>query len=175
MAVSNFGALKTLYNTLVAAPQLAGVSVVFGEENIRAQEFPLPMVVLVPTSGTYEFDAYGYAKGLDPDVDMIWPLRENLELHLWAFSDDPAATPIDHANEVEGLRQKVLRAMWAQRAEGTAFDPASERWALMQDQVNRYGRVLIMTVRVDVYSSITDPLPVEATVTSVPVTVSIES
>lgn len=175
-SVASYGALKTLFTMLSASTSFAqqSVTLAFGEENKIAQEFSTPYVCMVPTTGSYKKDTVGFAKGAfdsatgqyaNTDEDMYWPLSQTVELWLWAFDPDPAATAIDHADAAENLRAAVLQAFWDQRPQGLYFEPTGERWATMQDQQNRYGRALVMTVSCDV--TVSYLAPVDATVEEV--------
>jgi hypothetical protein len=166
------GALKTFFGALQASAFLTGVSLAFGEENILAEDTAPPKVVIVPTGGPIDNNP-GYAAGLDPSVEMIWGIHETVELYCIGFDIDPNALPIDHADAVESLRQKVLSALRDQQAQytdvisvahGLAWRPISERWQLMQNAVNRYGRALIITVAIEI--SVPIATPQEATINS---------
>ncbi len=176
--MAEYGALKTLFVMLRDSLSFTGnrVSLAFGEENKIAQEYPTPFVCIVPVNGAYDKDQVGYAKHEydaetqtyaddASDLDMQWPLHQQIELWCWAYDETPGALAIDHANATENLRAYVLQAFWDQRPGGLYFEPVGERWALMQDAENRYGRALVITISADV--TVKYVAPVEATVTEV--------
>src|SRR5262245_5252378 len=101
---------------LSSSEVLTGVSVVFGEENVNAQEHELPMVVVVPLGGQWKTPSF--VRNLDPNVNVIWATDEAVEFHLWASDPDADATAIDNAAAVETLRERVLQALQAQRPNG---------------------------------------------------------
>ena len=160
-----FGALKTLLLTLQAAPTLAGVSVIYGEEDISAQDALLPVVVVVPVEGAYSEP--GYSQNLDPNIENIAEVRESIDLHLWAVSSLDNPQPVDNADAIETLRAQVLQAFWSQRATGLFWKPISERWVTDENAVDRYGRALVITVQADI--SVPDVSPTEATIQTVEV------
>jgi hypothetical protein len=177
----NYGSLKTLVELLGAFLVPLGISVVFGEENIRAQDAQLPMVVVVPIGGQWVVGGASYYKSANPNVGGPWMTQENIDLYLWSAdidSDGRAkdnATAIDHANAVENLRARVLQAFQSQTAfyatdgvtkkYGFMFRPTSGRWERQGDEINRYGRVYVLTVNVDI--TVPDVLPVDATIDEV--------
>lgn len=168
------GALKTLFGALQNSAYMSGVSLVYGEEDIAAQDFALPMVVMVPNGGPYDPNRQpAYIQGEDPTIEMAWAVTQNVDLYLWACSTSPTAQPIDHADAIETLRQLVLSAFQDQRvqfdsqgntANGLAFTVVSERWEKMQNALNRFGRALVLSVTAEL------PVPMAtppfATVTS---------
>lgn len=166
------GALKTLMGALTASAFMTGVSLVYGEEEIAAQDQALPMVVVVPRGGQID-NQPGYSQGIDPTTEMLWGISESVDLYLWAWSSLPNAQPIDHTDATETLRQLVLSALQDQRVQfdsqgnisnGLAFKALSQRWETMQGALNRYGRALVLTV----IAEITVPMatPPNAQVTS---------
>lgn len=166
------GPLKTLFGALAASTYLTGVSLVYGEEEVHDTSQALPMIAMVPTGGDFE-DSPGYSTGLDTNVEAQWAVGESVDLYLWASDTSPTATPIDHVDAVETLRQRVLSALQDQRAQytdvisvahGLWFKPTRQRWQLMQGGFARYGRALVLTVTTVI--PIPMAAPQEATVTS---------
>ena len=165
------GALKTLVTTLTAAPSLRNATVLFGEENINAQDATLPFVCVVPVGGPWSnpTDLPGYYRNADLELNNIWMTQESIDLYLWAADSDPSAQPLDHADAVETFRQEVLQALQYQVAyadvtgtkhRGFKFNPVSGRWAQMNQASVRYGRAYVLTVTVDITAI--DVLPVDA-------------
>ncbi len=151
--MASVGALKTLMTMLAAAPSMVGVSLAFGEEALRAQEYTLPMVTLVPIGGSWGAGLPGYAQDTDVDLENIWMTSEAINLVLWANANmeaDPPPTAVDHADAVENLRSNVLRALQSQAALGLKFVPVNGQWSLFDEQVNRFGRGYTLTVNVDI-------------------------
>lgn len=170
---SPYGSLKTLMVMLTATPALSGISLVFGEENINAQEFPLPMVVMVPVGGTWGPPGTpGYYKNASPDLNNIWMTQETIDLYLWNNDPDAEATEVDHADAVEDLRARVLQALQSQSPQGLMYRPVSGRWQLADKENNRFGRAYVLTVSVDI--TIPDTLPVLATIEEVTVNGSLQ-
>jgi hypothetical protein len=170
--MATIGSLEPLMDALTSAPTLAGASVVFGEENLASNEYPLPRVVVTPIGGNWE--SPGYYKDANPDVTAIWKTDENIELSLWAESTDPTRQlPIHHATAVEDFRAAVLQALQAQRSTGLFYKPVSGRWQLDQDAVSRLGRSYVLTVVVEI--TVPDVVPIEATYTSVTLTEEIQT
>lgn len=143
----NYGALKTLFIMLQSQPSLRGVAVVFGEENIAAQDLACPVVVMVPGAG--QWDAPGYIQDVNPSVEMIWGTTESIDLHCWAAATGNDS-PIDNADAVEVLRARVLQAFQLQLNNGLAYKPVAGRWLTMGNSVNRFGRAYVLTVQVDI-------------------------
>lgn len=174
--MASVGALKTLMTMLADAPSMTGVSLVFGEENIRAQEFRLPMVTVTPVGGSWTNGLPGYYEDANVDLENIWLTTENINLTLWACADmdaSPPPTAVDHADAIENLRCNVLRAFQSQAAQGLRFVPVSGQWALYDEQVNRFGRGYVLTVQVDItYPS---ALPVDVTLETVEVNPEIDA
>jgi hypothetical protein len=167
----SLGSLKPLLLMLQAAPSLAGVSVVFGEEMTPAQDIPTPMVVMVPIAGSLT-NQPGYIRNVDPSVNMTWFVVEDIELRMWAYSSATNAQPIDHADAVETLRAQVLQALQFQQAPGgLRYIPQRERWDLMQNASIRYGRSLALTVQVEI--GIPDVLPTETLVTGLSISATV--
>ncbi len=171
------GAYITLMAMLQAAPSLQGVSVVFGEEYKNAQEFPLPMVAVVPGSCVFKTDSFpGYGQVTAPDLDNLWMLTETISLVCWASVDanaNPPPTAVQNADAVEDLRVNVLRALQTQALGGLYFVPQSGQWQLFNDQSSRYGRAFVRQVAVDITHT-TAPY-VDATVPCVEITPEIEA
>lgn len=166
------GSLKTLLQMLQSSPTLQGASVVFGEENINAEDFLLPMVCVVPIGGTWK--APGYFEFADTSLNAIWSTSEAIEIWMWSAADPHSAQPpseIDSADAVEELRARVLQALQFQAPNGLMYSPVSGRWSRMGDGSNRYGRGYALTVQVDI--AIPDVLYPKATVRTVTESVSI--
>ncbi len=173
MINSVYGSLRILMTMLAAAPAMEGVSLVFGEENINAQEYPLPMVVVVPVGGGWgPPGAPGYYKNASLDVNNIWMTQESIDLYLWNNDADPEATEVNHADAVEDLRARVLQSLQTQAPNGLMYRPLSGRWQQQDKETNRFGRAYVLTVQVDI--TVPDTLPVLATVEKVTVNASIE-
>lgn len=162
------GALKTLYGALQASAYMAGVSLVYGEEEVNDQSLALPMVVIVPRGGPIDNDP-GYVKGLDPTIERVWGVSESIDLYLWANA--VSGLPIDNADAVESLRQLVLSALQDQRVafdsngnelDGLWYKAVSQRWETMQGAFTRFGRSLILTVTAEI--SVPMATPPNATV-----------
>lgn len=151
----SYGALKTLFLMLQAAPSMVSASVVYGEEMINAQDQTYPMVAIVPIGGSWQQPGY-YQDG-STEINNSWMTSENIDLYLGAWDPDPAATPIDHANALEDFRAAVLQAFQYQSPTGLMYRPISGRWVLAQDVINRMGRAYILTVQCDI--TIPDLLP----------------
>jgi hypothetical protein len=143
----NYGALKTLLTMLQSAPSLRGVSVLFGEEMIAAQDSACPVVVMVPGAG--QWGSPGYIQDVNPSVEMIWATTESIDLYCWAAATGNDS-PIDNADAVEVLRARVLQAFQLQLNNGLAYRPVSGRWLAMGNSVNRFGRAYVLTVQVDI-------------------------
>lgn len=167
------GPLKTLFGALAASTYLTGVSLVYGEEEVHDQSIVLPMVTMVPMGGPFEASP-GYSANLDPAIESQWAVVESVDLYLWAADASPTATPIDHTDATETLRQLVLSALQDQRAQytdvadvarGLFYRPVSQRWQTMQSAYVRYGRALVITVAILIPIAMAPPQ--EATITSV--------
>lgn len=170
------GPLKTLFGALQASAYMAGVSLVYGEEEVNDQSQTLPMVVMVPRGGPVDNDP-GYVKGLDPTVERVWGISESIDLYLWAYSTATNALPIDHADATETLRALVLSALQDQRVgfdaqgnelDGLWFKAVSERWEPMGGAFTRYGRALVLTVTAEI--SVPMATPPNATINSESIT-----
>jgi hypothetical protein len=143
---------------LAAAPTMVGVSLQFGEESIADESAAVPRVILVPLGGEIIEPSYSFQT--DPDSENQWSTVEQCDLYLHAWSTVANALPIDHANAVELLRQKVLSAFQWQRMNedqetgdvtgGLFWKPLRTRWARFGDAVLRYGRCCILTVQVEI-------------------------
>lgn len=157
----------TLMTMLAESPSMIGVSLAFGEENINAQEFPLPYCCVVPIGGPLQQSGAdgGYYLDASNDQDNLWNTREALALVLWAADESPTATPAEHADACETLRQKVLQALQYQAPNGLMFRPVSGQWMRSNDVTVRYGRAYTLTCSVDI--SIPGLHPVEADVDEV--------
>jgi hypothetical protein len=151
-------AYQTLMTQLAAAPTMTGIAVQFGEESIADESQPLPRVVLVPLGG--EVGEPAYSMSTDPDVENQWSITEQCDVYMFAWSNAVDATPADHANAVELLRQKVLSAFQWQRYNenattgattgGLYWKPLRMRWARFGDAVLKYGRCCVLTVEVEI-------------------------
>lgn len=159
-----FGSLQDLVTALQAAPTLASASVIFGEENIFAQEYPLPLICIVPLGGPFT-PAQGYVKNPPAGVRRIWSLEENIEIVIWTAATDPEATAIDHANAVENAAAAVLQAFEYQRSTGLTYKPVARRWQLLMNGESRMGRALVLTVAFNI--SVINVTPPSATVTGI--------
>jgi hypothetical protein len=166
------GALKTLMTSLQGSAFLAGVNVLFGEEEIDDESSAPPKVVLVPVGGPWE--SPGYVAGIDPETMNIWETKENCDVYCIAFSTTTNAQPIDHADAVETLRQQVLSAFQDQRntaatdgsnQPGLYWKPISGRWELRQNALVRYGRSYVFSVMADISVPMSPPTN-QATITS---------
>ena len=166
----DYGSLRPLYRALKnSIPFLSSalarpVSILFGEENIIAQDQELPYVCMVPTGGNYTQP--GYNQGGSGER-ITWNTTENVDLYLWsdaAVLSDTVDT-IDHADAVEELRMRVLQALQQQTAQGLMFRPISGRWEMARNAVNRDGRCYILSVTVDI--TIPDVAPTFANVNKV--------
>jgi hypothetical protein len=167
----SLGSLKNLFTALQAAPALQGVSVVYGEENEFAQEYPLPLVVIIPEGGPFA-PGQGYIKGVSQSVPVIWTVNESINIAIWAASSDPAAqAAIDHADATENTAALVLQALNTQRPSGLMYKPAARRWATFGGALSQYGRALVLSVAVQI--PIPASSPPTATVTSVEIDESI--
>lgn len=173
MSVPSYGALKTLLLMLQAAPSMGNVAIIYGEENVNAQDQPLPMAVIVPT--TSQFKDPGYIKAVDPNINMIWGERQSIDIYLWGADEKqtpPYPQEIDHADATETLKAFVLQALQSQAPNGLYYFPVSGRWERMQNAAVRYGRAYVLTVMVDI--GIPDRLYQNATITEITLTPSIE-
>lgn len=174
------GAIKTLFGALQASQYItaAGISLVFGIEELNQQRYPLPFVTVVPLGGPYE--APGYAGGIDPATEMLWETPEAIDFWIQAASTDPSNQgAIDHTDAIEAAHQALLSAFRDQRAQytdvsqvsfGLAFAPKSRRWeALGNNAPSRFGRALVVRSEFRITSPIaTPPGGPEATITSTP-------
>lgn len=161
----SLGSLKMLYTALVNAPTLAGTSVVYGEENEAAQDYPLPMFVIMPQGGPF-LPGQGYIKGLGQTVAVIWTIDEQIDVAVWAAAG-AGALPIDNADATENAAALMLQALANQRPSGLTYRPVSRTWKTMSGAFSRYGRALILSFVAQV--PIPGVSPVMATVTSVEV------
>lgn len=168
------GPLKTLYGALQASQYMAGVSFVYGDEEINTQRFQLPCVVMAPRGGP--FQAPGYAFAVDPNTNMLWETQDTIDFWLWAASSDPTAQgAVDHADAVESLRQLFLSALQDQQAQysdsaspayGLYYKAVSGRWeTVAQNPTSRYGRCYVVSVQL--WIPIVMAPPTEVTVTTV--------
>jgi hypothetical protein len=173
------GPLKTLFLALQASAYLQGVSLAFGEESRRAQEYSLPLVCMVPRGGPYSDPEFtrqvinGQIVDIDPTTERVWQVNTTIDLYLWATSNEPGALPIDEADAAETLRVLVCSALQDQRAMtdvngnvalGLNFTVERDRWETMEDGWNRFGRALVISVQIP--EPVLMPPPPEATVTS---------
>jgi hypothetical protein len=150
------GPLKTLFGALASSQALAGVSLIYGEEEVHTQALPLPMVVMVPMGGPYE-ESPAYSAAFDETIATQWGLTQAVDFYLWASDPSPTALAIDHVDAIEALRVNVLSALQDQRAHwtptgeterGLYYKPLAERWAQMDGAYSRFGRGLVLTVQV---------------------------
>lgn len=149
------GPLKTFMTMLRASAYMAGVSVMFGEEEVHDSSQALPMVVVVPVGGPVEYN--GYSKAEDSDVEQLWKLPEQLDVKCWAYATAPGALPEDHADAIESLLVLVLSALQDQRANqsftgqatGLWWKPTSGRWEQMQGGFVRYGRGYTLSLTIE--------------------------
>lgn len=182
------GPLKTLFLALGASQFMQGVSLAFGEEQLAAQDLPLPYVVMVPRRGAhsepgYAVDGSGGSEpdsvtkppALDENIDTLWQIAEQIQFYIWAASTAPNALPVDHADTVETVRLALLSALRDQRAQtdgngnvyyGLGFKSLGEEWETMQNAVNRFGRALIVTVEISVPVVMAAPTSGEVTPTT---------
>lgn len=168
------GPLKTLFDMLSQSAPLTGVGVYFGLEEVDQQRATLPYVVMNPTAGRYESPASGVTK-LDPDTEMSWDARGNLDIWLFAAAPDLANQgAIDHADALQSLEVKVLAALQDQQAQytdennvtfGFAYKAVSFRWETNTNAVSRFGRAFVITFQLDAPRVV--PLGPKATVTRV--------
>ena len=161
--MANVGSLKTLVESLQASALLTAVSatVQFGEESIYPQ-LALPCLVIVPVGGPWS--QCGYAAGVDQDINGAWTTTEQIDLYLWAV-DVASSTPIDSVEAVEAFRALVLQALMALPATGLRWTPVSGQWVTVHGDVGRYGRAYKLSIIADI--TVTDQVPVDATVTTV--------
>lgn len=157
------GSLKTLLTMLQQAPSLSGVNVSYGEELVQAQDLAPPRVVIVPVGGSWIEP--GYFQSASANLESIWSTNESIDIYIFGYSKNLNAQPIDHADETENLRAKVLQAFQFRREVGLFFKPMSGRWAQMGDSVNRYGRVYVLTIQVEI--AVADVSQGDATVSTV--------
>ena len=172
------GPYATLMTMLSASSYLTGVNIVFGEENINAQEFPIPFICVVPVGGSWQGNAY--IKGLDPEVEKAWCSTESVELWCWNAVNtggvlDEAATPQQHADAVVTLLTDIVSAFQDQRvgeggddnSGGLAFYPVSGRWEQMKQGSLRYGRAYVLTISLEVPFMMPIPVGSETTITEI--------
>lgn len=152
--------MRTLLFMLQAAPSMANVNVVFGEEMIDSKDPAYPMVVIVPIGG--EWLMPGYYLDANPDTNNQWATDENIDLYLAAESRDSAAEPVDHADTVYELRRNVMQAFQSQQPSGWLYRPLSGRWVLDQNAINRRGRAYVLSIQVNM--TVADTAPVTVTV-----------
>ncbi len=154
--------LKTLYIALQNAPTLRGVSVVYGEEFVSTTAYNLPLIVMVPTTGTYSQE--GYQQDQPRYSRSISRKKQMVKLYCWAF--DIANTPIDNTNAMETLEAQVHQALAYQRSnentKGIMWFPISCSWETMKGAFTRYGRGLVIDVNVEI--TIPDVIPEEANI-----------
>lgn len=185
------GPLKTLFLALQASTYMSGVSLAFGEEMTRAQEFALPYIVMVPRTGNHDRPGYamdgsagvqaGGVKPGAPDewIDSAWEVQQRVDFYLWNAklaadgSLDPNATAVDHADSIETLRLALLSALHDQGAQpdadgnayyGLDWKSLGEQWETMQDAVNRFGRALVVSVQINTPVVMTPPTQGEVVV-----------
>lgn len=166
----SLGSLKNLYTALQTAPTLAGMSVVYGEEEQNDQSLPLPMFVIMPQGGPFQ-PGQGYIKGLGQTVAVIWTVDEQIDVAVWATA--VSGLPIDNADATEQAAALMLQALANQRPSGLTYRPVSRRWQLMQGAYTRYGRALVLSFVAQV--PIPGVTPSMATVTSIEIDDSINT
>lgn len=173
------GPFKTFMGALAASTYLSGVTLAFGEEMIHDQSAALPYIVVVPKGGQFEASP-GYATNLDPTIEAIWTVGEQIDFYLWAYDTTPGADRVDHEDAAGTLLGQLLAALQDQRAQytdvssiahGLYFHPVSERWQAMGEGFVRYGRALVATVLVPIPRA--QPAPQVATITSEQINVTI--
>lgn len=167
----SLGSLETLYNALVAAPTLQGMNVVYGEENDYAQEWPLPLFVVMPSGGPFK-PGQGYIKGMGQTVAVIWTVDEQIDVATWAVDGD-GSVAIKNATATENAAATMLQALAAQRPRGLTYRPVARRWATIEGALSRYGRGLVLSFVAEIpIPGVTAPT---ATVTSIEVDESIST
>lgn len=139
----SLGSLKTLYTALKKAPTLQGVTVEYGEEMEPAQEFPLPLYVIIPQGGPFK-PGQGYIKGQGQNIQVIWTVDEQIDVVVWGASAT-GADRIDSADATEQAAALMLQAFANQRPQGLTYRPVSRRWATMDGGLARYGRGLVLS------------------------------
>jgi hypothetical protein len=165
----SLGSLKNLYMALSTAPTLAGMSVVYGEEFANAQDYPLPLFVIMPKGGPFT-PGQGYIKGMGQTIQVIWMVDEQIDVAVWASAGD-SAQPIDNADATENAAALMLQALANQRPSGLTYRPVARNWSQMQGAVSRFGRGLILSFVAQV--PIPGVTPSTATVTSIEIDESI--
>lgn len=145
------GSLRTLVQMLQAAPSLIaiGASVVFGEEPETAYNQPLPIVVVMPSGGTWTMNGYAYGVS-SYDYQNIWMTTESIDIYLWAQGAGGAPSQLDNADAVEVLRAAVLQAFQSQQDAGLKYAPVMGTWKRTVGGMSRYGRAYVLTVQVDI-------------------------
>lgn len=171
------GSLKALFTALQTSALLtaAGVSVLFGEEQLDTYDTVPPRIVMVPVGGPWEMP--GYYEGADPDLQMTATTQEACDLYVYGASTI-SPDPIDQADAVEQVRALLMNALQQQqmttddtgaRAGGLKWRPTDGVWFTANgspdDEVAQYGRVYRLTVVFDI--SIPGISPEDATVTTV--------
>lgn len=163
-------------NTLLTtAPSLAGVSVLFGQEEINEQNRKPPAIVVYPFGGSISGPGTP-PRGLDPTINMLWEVKESIYIHCWGY-DFNNPTNLNHYNKADTLRQNVLRALQYQRYEaepespkvnigpGYWFEPVNEQWSLADNAQTKFGAVCVIEVVVKIL--ILDVFPLLETITGI--------
>lgn len=159
----------TLLATLQASVQLSGVAVSFGEEFIAGADRMPPRIDVVPVGGPWS--DCGYAQGTDPDLgaNPTPTTQEQFDVYCYGYDTTDGATAVNHADATLWIATQVMRAFYAQPATGLYVKPISGRWVPAQNEISRFGRVYVLSFRVDI--TVPGDSPVEALVTSVEVNV----
>lgn len=162
---------SAILSGLQANPFLAGISVVFGEENRFTAASKLPQIVFYPSKISYQQWTPGYVQNLDPSIKVIWQRSENLVFELWDQAASNTATAAQDADRIYLLSQKLSSALYYQRPNGYQFSITSGGWALFEGAKTRRGRAQILNITFDIPVFYTPPT--EALITSVSETVDI--
>ena len=163
---NNQSILSTLITQLKGV--MPGVSVVYGEEEKWDLGLALPMVVLYGDRVRYGLWENGYVQNLDPNYHITWKRSEYFKVVLWAEDPSSESTAAQDADAVHVLEGTVLQAFYALRPNGYQFQPVDGKWAIFEDAKTRRGRGYVINMMIDI--PMLGVTPVEATVTSVPIT-----
>ena len=174
--MSTYGPIKTLFLALRGSALMSGISVVFGMEEIAERHYTLPLVVMVPLGGPYNYAEQGYSFTGDPLTVQSWATNELVEFWCTAASTVGAEQgSVDHADACETLRLAVLNALEDQRSTyadvafptyGINYQPINGRWESFESAVSPYGRSYVLSVRIFVsVQNATGPTG-QATITS---------
>lgn len=161
------GPYRTLCETLRQAPSIGthGVTVLFGEENIIAQDVELPFLTVVPIGGPWE--GPGYDSGADENTEMIWATKEGINIYLSAWDPNPEAQPEDHADRIDELRGWLLQALQFQRMPGGLFyKPVEGQWTRYGDAKTRFGRGYVLRVIIELAEKTEPPNNVTPPITT---------